>query len=215
MSVKAIIFDLDGTLTYTLQDLCDSVNYALRSMGWEERTLDEVRQFVGNGVHRLVERAVPQGVSVSDVERCFETFRSHYLIHCQDNTRLYDGVREMLRDVKSRGLLTAIVSNKLQAGVDELYDIYFRGLVDVAIGEREGVRRKPSADMVELALKTLGVKAEDSVYVGDSEVDVQTAANSGLPCISVLWGFRDREQLIAAGATTFINHPSELLEIIK
>ena len=215
MSVKAIIFDLDGTLTYTLQDLCDSVNYALRSMGWEERTLDEVRQFVGNGVHLLVERAVPQGVSASDVERCFETFRSHYLIHCQDNTRLYDGVREMLRDVKSRGLLTAIVSNKLQAGVDELYDIYFRGLVDVAIGEREGVRRKPSADMVELALKTLGVKAEDSVYVGDSEVDVQTAANSGLPCISVLWGFRDREQLIAAGATTFINHPSELLEIIK
>ena len=121
----------------------------------------------------------------------------------------------MLRDVKSSGLLTAIVSNKLQAGVDELYDTYFRGLVDVAIGEREGVRRKPSADMVELALKTLGVKAEDSVYVGDSEVDVQTAANSGLPCISVLWGFRDREQLVAAGATTFINHPSELLEIIK
>lgn len=210
---KAIIFDLDGTLTYTLQDLCNSTNHALRQMGWPERSLAEVRQMVGNGVRTLIRRAVPQGISETDFEFCFARFRQHYLLHCQDNTSLYPGVDEMLQAVHRRGLKTAIVSNKLQAGVDELYETYFRGVIDVAIGQREGVPLKPAPDMVELALSQLGANKGETVYVGDSEVDVQTARNAGLRCISCLWGFRDREQLEEVGATQFICHPSQLLPL--
>jgi len=210
-----VIYDLDGTLTDTLQDLMESTNHALRTMGWPERTMEEIRRFVGNGVKTLIERAVPQSINNKEFEQCFKAFRAHYLVHCQDNTCLYPGVDEMLREVHALGCKTAIVSNKLQAGVDELYETYFRSVVDVAIGEREGIRRKPAPDMVELALSTLGVGKQDAIYVGDSEVDIQTARNSGLPCISVLWGFRDRPTLEAAGATTFIEKPSELLSILN
>ena len=213
--IHSIIFDLDGTLTDTLQDLANSVNYALRKMNWRERSLDEVRRFVGNGVRKLVQRAVPENTSEAEYESCFALFRQHYILHCQDNTRLYPGVREMLQEVHRRGYKTAIVSNKLQAGVDELYETFFRDVVDVAIGQREGVALKPAPDMVELALNQLGASKEETVYVGDSEVDVQTARNAGLRCISCLWGFRDREQLEAAGATQFISHPKELLSIIN
>lgn len=212
-SIRAIIFDLDGTLTDTLQDLCNSVNYALRQINWPERTLSEIRRFVGNGVRRLIERAVPDGVPASDVERCFRYFHQHYLLHCQDSTCLYPGIIEMLREVHARGYRTAIVSNKLQAAVEELYVTYFRDTIDVAIGQRQGIPLKPAPDMVELALRELNVNKNEVVYVGDSEVDVQTARNAALPCISVLWGFRDKEQLLEAGATIFITHPSELLTI--
>ena len=207
---QVLIFDLDGTLTDTLQDLANSTNYALRQMGWAERSIDEVRRFVGNGVRRLVERAVPNSTASDDVDRCFSVFQQHYLQHCQDSTCLYPGVADMLCEVHARGYRTAIVSNKLQAGVDELYETYFRDTVDVAIGQREGIPLKPAPDMVELALQLLGADKSQAVYVGDSEVDVQTARNAGLPCISVLWGFRDRDQLLAAGATQFISHPSQL-----
>ena len=212
---KGIIFDLDGTLTYTLQDLCDSTNYALREMGWPERTLDEVRQFVGNGVRRLVERAAPKYVTNDMLEECFSIFQRHYLVHCQDHTCLYPGVKDMLRDVHERGFRTAIVSNKLQAGVDELYKAFFKDVIDVAIGEREGIRRKPAPDMVETALSQLGLPRNEVVYVGDSEVDIATALNAQLPCISVLWGFRDKAQLEEAGATTFLSHPRELLPLLE
>lgn len=212
--IDTIVFDLDGTLTNTLQDLANSVNYALRQMGWPERTLDEIRCFVGNGVHKLIERAVPECVSGDLLEQCFKCFRAHYLVHCQDTTCLYPGVAEMLQNVHEAGFRTAIVSNKLQAGVDELYAAYFTGVVDVAIGQRKGVPLKPAPDMVSLALEALGAAPENAVYVGDSEVDVQTARNSGLPCISVLWGFRDKRQLVEAGATHFIQSPSELLGVI-
>ena len=213
--IRTVVFDLDGTLTDTLQDLCNSVNYALRRMGWKERTLSEIRQFVGNGVRRLIERSVPNGISSDDFERCFAVFQEYYLEHCQDTTCLYEGVAEMLREVHAAGYKTAIVSNKLQAGVDELYENFFRGVVDVAIGERNGISRKPAPDMVELALRELRADKCEAVYVGDSEVDVQTARNAGIPCISVLWGFRDREQLVESGATVFIKHPRELLGLIK
>ena len=212
--VRFVVFDLDGTLTDTLRDLANSVNYALRRMGWAERSLDEVRRMVGNGVRKLVERAVPEDVAENEIEQCFGIFQQHYLVHCQDTTGLYPGVEKMLQDARRLGLRTAIVSNKLQAGVDELYATYFHTTVDVAIGQREGIPLKPAPDMVELALEALGARRDETVYVGDSEVDVLTARNSGLPCISVLWGFRDRQQLLAAGATTFIQHPSELLALL-
>ena len=212
MRLKAIVFDLDGTLLNTLEDLADATNWALRKNGMPERALAEVRQFVGNGVRKLIERAVPDGEENPLFEQTFEDFKRYYVVHCQDKTSLYDGVGEMLRALKERGFKLAIVSNKLQAGVDELYDRYFRDTVAVAIGERPEIQRKPAPDMVELALRALGVAKEEAVYVGDSDVDLQTARNSGLPCISVLWGFRDRAFLEAHGATCFTATPDEVVQ---
>lgn len=206
-----MVLDLDGTLLDTLEDLADAVNWALRRNGLPQRSLDEVRQFVGNGVRRLMLRAVPEATADELFERVFADFKSYYVDHCQIKTRLYDGIPEMLRALKALGLRLAIVSNKLQEGVDELYERYFRDTVEVAIGERPGVQRKPAPDMVRLALQELEVAAGDAVYVGDSDVDLQTARNSGLPCISVLWGFRDRQFLLDHGATTLIEQPAQLI----
>jgi len=213
--IKAVVFDLDGTLTNTLTDLMNSVNYALGEMGMALRTYEEVRQFVGNGILRLIERAVPEGTSSDRLEECFSIFKAYYVEHCQDTTTLYEGVDSLLSELHSRGYLLAIVSNKLQAGVDELYHRWFASSVDVAIGECQGVPRKPAPDMVEIALSRLGVSKSEAVYIGDSDVDVLTARNSGLPCISVLWGFRDRDFLIANGANCFVSHPSEILELLE
>jgi len=210
--LRAIIFDLDGTLLNTLEDLADATNWALRKNGMPERALEEVRQFVGNGVRKLMARAVPDGEENPLFEQTFEDFKRYYVVHCQDKTCLYDGVGEMLHTLKERGFLLAIVSNKLQAGVDELYERYFKDTVAVAVGERPEIQRKPAPDMVELALQALGVTKEEAVYVGDSDVDLQTARNSGLPCISVLWGFRDRAFLEAHGATCFAAVPDEVVQ---
>ena len=212
--MKAVVFDLDGTLLDTLEDLAAATNWALRQHAMPERSLDEVRQFVGNGVQRLMARAVPDGEDNPCFEQTFSDFKRYYVQHCQERTRLYDGVPEMLTALKAQGLRLAIVSNKLQAGVDELYERYFRDTVTVAVGERTGMRRKPAGDMVQLALRELGVTAAEAVYVGDSDVDLQTAANSGLPCISVLWGFRDRDFLLEHGATHFAATPSDVVDFL-
>lgn len=214
MKYKAIIFDLDGTLTDTLEDLYLSVNHALRSCGLPERQLDEVRRFVGNGVRKLVERAVPEGTDLLMTERCFEAFRTHYIIHCQDHTCLYPGVAYLLMTLHSKGYRMAVVSNKLQTGVDELVRTFFSGVIDVAIGEQPEVPRKPAPDMVIQALDRLGVKKEEAIYVGDSDVDLQTASNAGLPCISVLWGFRSRDFLACHGATVFAEQPQDILALV-
>lgn len=214
MKYKAIIFDLDGTLTDTLEDLFLSVNHALRSCSLPERSLDEVRRFVGNGVRKLIERSVPEGTDSSMLERCFEAFRTHYVIHCQDHTCLYPGVANLLTSLHAKCYKMAVVSNKLQAGVDELADTFFNGVIDVAIGEQPGIPRKPAPNMVQAALKQLGVEPSEAIYVGDSDVDLQTAANSGLPCISVLWGFRSRDFLVANGATVFAETPQDVLELV-
>jgi phosphoglycolate phosphatase len=214
MKYKAIIFDLDGTLTDTLEDLFLSVNHALRSCSLPERSLDEVRRFVGNGVRKLIERSVPEGTDSSMLERCFEAFRTHYVIHCQDHTCLYPGVANLLTSLHAKCYKMAVVSNKLQAGVDELADTFFNGVIDVAIGEQPGIPRKPAPNMVQAALKQLGIEPSEAIYVGDSDVDLQTAANSGLPCISVLWGFRSRDFLVAHGAKMFAEHPQDVLEMV-
>lgn len=214
-NIRAVVFDLDGTLLNTLEDLASATNWALRHNGLPERTIDEVRCFVGNGVRRLIERAVPEGTEAAELETVFADFKAYYVDHCQDCTCLYDGISEMLVELKSTGYKLAIVSNKLQAGVDELYERYFRETIDVAIGEREGVRRKPAPDMVETALKELGVAADGAVYVGDSDVDLQTARNSGLACVSVLWGFRDRDFLVEHGATCMVERPDEIVSLLN
>ncbi|MCQ2224007.1 MAG: HAD-IIIA family hydrolase [Bacteroidaceae bacterium] len=214
MKYKAIIFDLDGTLTDTLYDLKESTNYALRQMGWPERSLDEVRQFVGNGVRRLMERAVPRDAEEMEFVECFQHFQEHYVEHCQDHTGIYPGIDELLHELKARGYKMAIVSNKMQAGVDELYQTFFSETIDFAIGETAELRRKPFPDMVYAALDNLGVKPEEAVYVGDSEVDMATARNAGLPCISVLWGFRDQDYLREIGAFRMVETPQEILDLV-
>jgi len=225
---NTFIFDLDGTLLDTLQDLADSVNYALRKNGLPEHTIDDVRRFVGNGVRRLMERAIPGGADHPHFEDVFADFRQHYMQHSLDHTRPYDGIPELISALKQRGCLMAVVSNKMMAATEQLVHHFFPD-IDVAIGEHEaaGIRKKPAPDTVFEALRQLEGKAvqhsvanapqaEDkamvlrAVYVGDSDVDIATARNAGLPCISVLWGFRDRDFLLAHGATTFVDHPSEV-----
>ena len=213
MSYQTYIFDLDGTLLDTLGDLAASVNYAMRTHGMPEHSVDEVCRFVGNGVRRLMERAVPGGADHPAFEAAFATFRRHYMEHSLDTTRPYKGIPEMLQELKRRGRHTAVVSNKFDAATKELCRHFFPDTIDVAVGEHEaeGIRKKPAPDTVLQALSQLGVGQEGAVYVGDSDVDIQTARNSGLPCITVLWGFRDREFLLAHGAETFVSQPSELL----
>ena len=209
---NTFIFDLDGTLLNTLDDLAASVNYALRTHGMPERTLDEVRSFVGNGVRLLMERAIPEGSANPRFEETFATFRAYYMEHSLDKTRPYEGIPEMIHTLKQRGCRLAVVSNKFYAATQELIRHFFPEIT-VAIGEHEaeGIRKKPAPDTVFEALRQLGVGKEKAVYVGDSDVDLQTAHNSGLPCISVLWGFRDHDFLLANGATIFISRPEELL----
>ena len=215
VKVRAVVFDLDGTLLDTLEDLANATNWALRRNGMPERSLAEIRQFVGNGVRRLVERAVPKGTDDALFERTFDDFKRYYVNHCQERTCLYDGIPELLRELKKRGYKLAIVSNKLQAGVDELYERYFRDTVEVALGEQPQWQRKPAPDMVLEALRRLGVTADEAIYVGDSDVDMATARNSGLSCISVLWGFRDPEFLKAHGATCFAQRPADILGLLE
>ena len=213
MTYSTYIFDLDGTLLDTLQDLAASVNYALRQHGMPEHSVDDVRRFVGNGVRLLMERAVPNGAQNPDFEATFATFREHYMHHSLDTTKPYPGIPEVLAELKARGCRLAVVSNKMMAATQELIHHFFPDTIEVAIGEHEaeGIRKKPAPDTVYAAFKALGVGKENAVYVGDSDVDIQTAHNAGLPCISVLWGFRDRDFLIKHGAETFVSLPSELL----
>lgn len=207
------IFDLDGTLLDTLDDLASAVNYALRTYGMPEHSRDAIRRFVGNGVRMLMIRAVPDGEQNPKFEEVFETFRKYYMQHSLDTTRPYDGIPEMLAILRQRGCRLAVVSNKFDAATKELCKHFFPNTIEVAVGEHEaeGIRKKPAPDTVIEALSQLGVSSKNAVYVGDSDVDLETACNAALPCISVLWGFRDRDFLLAHGATTFITSPKELL----
>lgn len=229
MATKAIIFDLDGTLLDTLEDLADAVNYALRQYGLPTHSYADVRMMVGNGVRNLVLRATglyglteaelaEAPITMERFDEIFATFKAYYVQHCQVKTRLYDGMPELLAELQRRGCRLAIVSNKLQAGVTELQKVYFDGLIDVAIGEREGIPRKPAPGMVDAALRELCREGEtveqlraEAVYVGDSDVDVVTARNAGMPCISVLWGFRDETFLRQHGATLLAREPKDIL----
>ena len=276
MNYNTFIFDLDGTLLDTLRDLAASVNYALRSHGMPEHSIDDVRRFVGNGVRLLMERAVPDGAANPQFEDAFATFRQHYMAHSLDTTRPYEGIPETLAELRRRGCRLAVVSNKMMPATQELCRHFFPDTIEVAIGEHEaaGIRKKPAPDTVFEALRQLGCPptvessvsspppageplsfnpppteeplsfnpppteepfsfnppptggvrgghsgrrfsgGHHAVYVGDSDVDVMTARNSGLPCISVLWGFRDRPFLQAHGATTFISKSEELLDFV-
>lgn len=208
---ETYIFDLDGTLLSTLDDLAASTNYALRWAGMPERTVEEVRMFVGNGVKLLMERAIPNGINNPKFEETYGKFREHYMEHNLDTTCPYEGIPELLRELKRRGKKLAIVSNKFYAATQELAKHFFPDTIEVAIGERDSIRKKPAPDTVLEALKQLGASKDNAVYIGDSDVDIMTAKNCDLPCISVLWGFRDKDYLIKHGGTIFVDKPSEIL----
>ncbi len=203
----AILFDLDGTLLNTLGDLHSATNHVLREFGYPERSMEEIRQFVGNGARRLIEQAIPAGEDTA--EDVLAAFQVYYAAHCNELTAPYPGIPQALERLKQYPL--AVVSNKPDRAVKELAKIYFPGLY--ARGESEDCRRKPYPDMVFAAMKALG--AERCVYVGDSEVDVQTAQNAGVPCLSVTWGFREQAVMEAAGSTRFCHDPADLPQYIE
>ncbi|CDE99912.1 putative phosphoglycolate phosphatase bacterial [Clostridium sp. CAG:813] len=209
---KAVIFDLDGTLLNTLDDLADSTNYALSRFGYPTRTIEEVRQFVGNGVAKLIERAIPEGKNNPNFEKCLAIFKENYAQNMYNKTAPYNGIIEMLSNLKSKGIKIAVVSNKFDLAVKELCKKYFEGFIDFAAGENEaqGIKKKPAPDTVISVLNKFNFASEDAVYVGDSDVDIMTAKNSKMPCISVTWGFRDEKFLLENGATILINAPSEI-----
>lgn len=209
---KIVIFDLDGTLLNTLDDLADSTNYALSKFGYPTRTIEEVRQFVGNGVAKLIERAIPDGKNNSNFEKCLSIFKENYAQNMYNKTAPYNGIIEMLSNLKSKGIKIAVVSNKFDLAVKELCKKYFEGFIDFAAGENEaqGIKKKPAPDTVLSVLRKFSFSPEDAIYVGDSDVDIMTAKNSKMPCISVTWGFRDEKFLLKSGATILINTPSEI-----
>lgn len=212
---QAIIFDLDGTLLNTLDDLYSSVNHALTRFNLPVRSKWEVRSYLGNGVRRLVEHALPKGCDAELTEKVFNEFREYYLEHSLDRTQPYEGIIPMLKQCKELGLKTAIVSNKLDMAVQDLHQRFFSDCIDVAIGETPDVKRKPAPDMVMKAIEQLGCKHDEAIYVGDSEVDLATAQNASLPCIAVSWGFRDKDFLIEQGAKTIIDNPKQLIDKIQ
>ena len=207
---KAVIFDLDGTLLNTLTDLANSVNLALTQNGYPARTLAEVRQFVGNGIAKLVERALPEGTANPDYDRVLADTRALYAAKCRENTAPYSGIPELLSALQEKGIQLAVVSNKPDAQVKTLCKEYFGDRIAVAIGQQEGVRLKPAPDSLLHTMELLRCGKDETVYVGDSDVDIQTAANAGIPCISVLWGFRDYELLKESGGTVFVKSPAEM-----
>ena len=215
MKYKLVIFDMDGTILNTLEDLTDSTNATLEHFGYPVHSIEDVRHFVGNGIRKLIERAVPSGLSTERIDEVYRYFLDYYAKHCADKTKPYDGILDLIRTLRKEGCKTAVVSNEAVMAVQELCKDYFDGLFDFAVGEREGVRRKPAPDAVEHVLDTLQITKKDAVYIGDSEVDVQTAINAGLDSVIVLWGFRERELLEQYGAKVFAQDTKECLRLLQ
>lgn len=219
--ITTLIFDLDGTLMNTLDDLHDSVSYALKEAGLKPNDKQDTRRFLGNGIRNLINKSVMYSNPDADEalkERVLATFRAYYVAHSMDKTAPYKGINEVLEKCKNKGFFTAIVSNKLDPAVKDLHKAFFADTIDVAIGEKPAIKRKPAPDMVNEAIQQLSllngteIHKSECIYIGDSEVDLQTAKNSAIPCIAVSWGFRDKDYLIEQGAETIIDKPDELFE---
>ena len=213
--INTVIFDMDGTVLNTLDDLTEAVNHVFSKFNLPQKSRDEYRKYFGNGIAYALKCAAPEGTPDALIEEMLPVFRAYYDEHCLDQTRPYEGIPELMQELKKAGYKMAIVSNKIDSAVKELNERFFSDCVSVAIGEKEGIKRKPAPDTVFAALRELGSTCEEAVYIGDSEVDLQTAKNANLPCIAVLWGFRDREFLIKNGATTFAKSPKEVNGILK
>lgn len=209
-----IIFDLDGTLLNTLEDLADSANYALALSGYPDRSMDEIRRFVGNGVGHLMELCLPDGKDNPHYDNCIADFRRHYYGNMQNKTAPYEGIIDLLKRLAQENYKMAVVSNKFDQAVKKLVHDYFGDYIDVAIGESDNVARKPAPDTVLKALEVLGSSADKALYLGDSEVDIETAKNSGLISVGAAWGFKGRKFLEANDADYIIDQPEELLKLL-
>ena len=212
MNKQLIIFDMDGTILDTLKDLGNSLNYALTLSHFPEKTLSQVKSYVGNGIQKLIERALPAGSNEAEVKQVYQDFMTHYELHCSDFTRPYEGIPELIRTLRRRGYKTAVVSNKADPAVQELCLRFFPGLFDLAVGERLGYARKPEPDLVSLVLSELQISPANALYIGDSEVDIATARNAGIDSLIVDWGFRDAHYLQSRGACCIVSSCREILE---
>lgn len=215
MKYPLVIFDLDGTILDTLEDLHASTNEALRAFSMPERSVAEVRSFIGNGIRRLIELSVPAGTPAPVIDRVQEAFSAHYKLHCNDRTRPYEGVPGLIRTLRDRSIRTAVVSNKDDYAVRALCELHFPGLFDAAVGSREGVRKKPAPDSVNEVLAQLDYSRDQAVYIGDSEVDFETAKNAQMDLITVTWGFRDEEPLRRIGCTNIISTVDQLSQMLE
>lgn len=214
MKYKTVIFDFDGTLLYTVQDLADAVNHAIAKRGYPVHSVRAIERMIGNGVNMLVARALPDGFDTPEYGEIMTDFRAFYAAHCLDNTRPYEGVTELLERLRDEGRAVAIVTNKYQTAAEQLRRRFFEDSVGLIVGDFEGRRRKPEPDGVFAALRALGAEARSAVYVGDTEVDMQTAENAGLDCICVAWGYRTRQELIRLGAPAVAETPEQLLSML-
>lgn len=210
MIYDTVIWDLDGTLLDTLIDLKNAVNFAMRTLGYPERPLSDIKVFVGNGVKKLIELAIPDGDKNPNYDKAYELFCVHYAAHNLDNTKPYPGILDVIEELRRRGVKQAIVSNKVDDAVKKLNNEFFK--VDFAIGVTDYKIRKPAPDMVWKACDALEADRSKTVYIGDSEVDLKAASNANLPCISVLWGFRTREDLMPFSPATLVETPDQLLK---
>ena len=214
MKYRLALFDMDGTILDTLEDLTDATNVTMEKYGYPTHDIDAVRGFVGNGLRKLIERAVPADTDAAKIDAMLADFKVYYADHCADKTHPYDGVREMIARLRDKGILTAVVSNKVDEGVQELVKEYFPGLFDLAVGERPDVKPKPAPDMVFSALERMGVDIRDAVFIGDSDVDLKTAQNAGIDGIFVDWGFRTPEVLRSLGAEIVVSTPEQVEALI-
>ena len=212
--INTVVFDMDGTVLDTLDDLTDAVNYVFNKFEIQTRSKEDFRKFFGNGIKYAMRCAVSPLTSDEVIDEMVPVFKEYYDKHCLDKTKPYDGILELMKSLKDKGYKMAIVSNKIDSAVKELNERFFSDYVEVAIGERPNIKRKPAADMVITALSELGSERGEAVYIGDSEVDLETARNSGIPCITALWGFRDKDFLIEKGAVTFANTPEDVISIL-
>ena len=214
MKYKIAIFDLDGTLLDTLQDLAISTNFALNSCNYPKRTVEEVRRFVGNGIEKLIERSTPADISSDERQKILKIFKAHYAEHCENHTVPYDGILPLLDRLIEADILIAVVSNKIDFAVQSLCKKYFGNRFSIVVGEREGIRRKPYPDSVFEVLSKTPFSLKEAVYIGDSEVDVETASNANMDMICVTWGFRDKDFLAKSGAKIFVDSVDELSRLL-
>lgn len=215
MKYQLAVFDLDGTILNTLEDLRDSVNYALAAEGFPGHTLQEIRDFVGNGIRKLIDRAVPKNTPAEQADKVFDIFKEYYGRHCADKTKPYEGIPELLKELKKTGMRLAVISNKADYAVKILCDRYFPGIFDAAYGARENIEKKPAPAAVFNLLKEFSIHKENAVYIGDSEVDIKTAENAGMDMIIVTWGFREKMVLLQNGAENLVSSPEEILAKVK
>lgn len=210
----AVIFDLDGTLLNTLGDLRAATNHALEVRGLPPHSMEEIRQFIGNGIRLLICRAMPEGTPEAEIDAALDDFKAYYAAHIQDRTVPYDGIPQLLTALRKRGIKVAVLSNKIDSASQQLIEYFFPGKTDVVFGEHVGVPRKPDPTSCRMVMQQLGVQPEQVLYVGDSGTDMQTAKNAGLYAVGVTWGFRSKEVLLEYGADILVHRPEQILQIL-